>query len=324
MKVNRKIMISILAVISAAGFIGATAIAQTGNRAANIKSKGIFNYQNGTVVLDAADLTYLANEIDILENTYKAKTVEGLNTMGTYYSADGNITHENSHSVITPDLARNLSFDQLAKGILESQSIPADKAYTDLNGQQYYKMFDGGLTTDPAKADGEGLHIQAATADSLSAGAAAWVDGQLLIGTGADNNSYYNKGYAQGIADGLDNANIEYTYHHHIDSCVNHVSGSCTVTWERTGFVKDNAYCGSCNHYVDTAYFTGRHSNPECNGSTLSSSSVGYCHSGGWHDDCRNDIPGNYNHSYSYDNYICGYTEGGIESAKITFNKSES
>lgn len=324
MKTYKKCMI-LAASVAVFGASTLVAVAGTTNRAANIKSKGILNVKDGALIVDTRDLTYLANEIDILEKTYKSKTVEGLNRMGTYYAADGNITHESSQSVITPDLAaESLSFDQLANGILESQSIPSDKAYTDLNGQQYYKKSDGGLTADSSEADGEGLNIQAATSDSLSAGAAAWVDGQMLIGNGADNNSYYNKGYAQGIADGLDNASVEYTYHHHVDSCKEHVSGSCTVTWERTGFEKDNAYCGSCNHYVDTAYFTGRHSNPECNGATLSSSSVGHCHSGGWHDDCRNDIPDNYNHSYSYDNYICGYTEGGIESAKITFNVSSN
>ena len=33
-----------------------------------------------------------------------------------------------------------------------------------------------------------------ATADNITAGATAWVDGQLIVGTGVDNDYYYNKG----------------------------------------------------------------------------------------------------------------------------------
>lgn len=194
MKLKKKILISIIAVGVATSMVGITAVAQTGNRAANIKSKGIFDYQNGTTVMDSSDLIYLANEIDSLEHTYKSKTVEGLNTIGTYYTADGSVSHENSQSVITPELSRNLTFDQLLQGILESQSIPEGESFQDISGQQYYKTVDGRLTTASENADGDALLIHAATAENLSAGVAAWVNGTYIVGTGADNNSYYNQG----------------------------------------------------------------------------------------------------------------------------------
>lgn len=88
-----------------------------------------------------------------------------------------------------------------------------------------------------------------------------------------------------------------------------------------TEYVYDDTYCNSCSSYRNRAYFTGTHSNSLCNESTLYSSSIGHCHSGGWHDDPRSDIPDNCSHNYSYDKYICSYTEGGIESANITFNQ---
>jgi hypothetical protein len=38
--------------------------------------------------------------------------------------------------------------------------------------------------------------------DNLTAGTSAWVNGQYVVGTGRDNKSYYDSGYAKGFADG--------------------------------------------------------------------------------------------------------------------------
>lgn len=40
--------------------------------------------------------------------------------------------------------------------------------------------------------------VTAASEENLSAGTAAWVNGTLLLGTGGDNQSYYENGYKEG------------------------------------------------------------------------------------------------------------------------------
>ena len=41
-----------------------------------------------------------------------------------------------------------------------------------------------------------------ATADNITAGKTAYVNGELITGTGVDNDSYYNQGYTQGFESG--------------------------------------------------------------------------------------------------------------------------
>lgn len=50
----------------------------------------------------------------------------------------------------------------------------------------------------------EKINVASATADNLSAGTAAWVNGSLILGTGSDNKSYYNKGSEEGYKKGYD------------------------------------------------------------------------------------------------------------------------
>lgn len=57
-----------------------------------------------------------------------------------------------------------------------------------------------------------------ATAANLSKGATAWVNGRIITGTGADNNTAYNQGYTDGMNDALSGADISYTYHVHSGS----------------------------------------------------------------------------------------------------------
>lgn len=180
---SKRVLLTIVCILLGVGFFGVSAVAQTENRAANIKSKGIFDYQDGTVILDASDLTYLANEIDLLEDIYKAETVDALNQLGTYYRADGTLTHDSTESVLLPDHANLLDFGTIKNGILFSQSIPTEKT------------FEGTLPGNKETVSG---NINAASAGNLSLGEAAWVDGELIIGTGEDNLSYYAKGITDG------------------------------------------------------------------------------------------------------------------------------
>lgn len=270
-KVTRKAILSVAAVFVAISFVGITAVAQANGRAANIKSTGIINFKDGAAVIDTTDFIYLANEIDLLENTYKSEMVSSLNEMGTYFTSEGSVTHNIDESMILPESAEVLAFGQLTDGILNSQSIPEDKSYS------------GILPGSDETVTGT---LSAASADNLSLGTAAWVNGELLYGTGSDNSSYYNQGYADGIAN-INNGSIVYTYHEHSDSCFK----TCRVTYDITvkygnGLCNVNIVhheCGQSSQFLTGVPYTGQ--------------STEY-----------------------HDYYICGKTESTIESATIVFD----
>lgn len=200
MKKTKKIIVALVTTaITLSGVIGLTSSAQTDKRSANIKSKGIIDFQNGAAVISSSDLNYLADEIDLLEDTYKTETVNALNQVGTFYKLDGTTTFNPEESTLASSDASILPFSAITDGIINSQSIPAERTY---------------LGTLPGGTEMNG-NISAATAENLSLGTAAWVDGELIVGTGADNNSYYNRGYADGYANVVDSASISYAYHEH-------------------------------------------------------------------------------------------------------------
>ncbi|MBD5520420.1 MAG: hypothetical protein HDR03_04240 [Lachnospiraceae bacterium] len=136
-------------------------------------SKGIINYDSGKVIFDSSDLIKLANGIDNLKTCYQSEVVKSLNSIHTYYKPDGTVTHIESDA-ISSDEASNLTFAQICNGILKSQSLEH------LAGE----------------------NIMPASADNLSEGSAAWVDGDIVIGTGNDNKASYEQGYEKGYEDG--------------------------------------------------------------------------------------------------------------------------
>lgn len=196
MKARTKKLGLFIAIVMIAGLAAATsATAQTGRRASNIKSNGNFDFDSGKVTIYSSDLIYLADEIDLLEDTYKTGVAEALDQIGTYFKSDGTSTHNRNESTVAPSEATSLPFGAIREGIINSQSIPTERTYTG---------------TLPGQATQTSGNISAAQADHLSLGTAAWVDGDLIIGTGADNNTFYtqgsqdgyNKGYEQGNQDG--------------------------------------------------------------------------------------------------------------------------
>ena len=138
----------------------------------DLKSKGIINYDSGKVVFDSADLMKLSDGIDDLNVGYKYEAVRALNTIGTFFKENGEVTYDKTSGSIAPENASKLSFSDICTGILKSQSVDH------LAGQ----------------------NILAASEDNLSEGSAAWVNGRLLIGNGNDNKAFYDQGYEEGKA----------------------------------------------------------------------------------------------------------------------------
>lgn len=144
-----------------------------------LSSHGIINYDNGKIVADAADVSRLADSIDALGDDYAAVTCRALNRIGTFFDAAGNANHVSQAAETTA-----LSCEQLSDGILRSQSVD---------------------------------HLEAAPviADNITAGAAAWVNGQCIIGNGADNDRAYRRGIEDGENGDDDDIDIRYTCHVH-------------------------------------------------------------------------------------------------------------
>ena len=140
-----------------------------------IKSDG-----SKTVIFDKSDLDYLDGRIDAIEadvSTGKENLANALNPLGT------------NPSLSTP-LSGTSTFNELMEAINHSQAIPDKTIGESVSiATEDYELASK-VTGQTINSD---TKISAATADNLSLGTSAWVDGSLLIGTGADNKNYYNR-----------------------------------------------------------------------------------------------------------------------------------
>lgn len=189
--------------------IGTTVCAAGGHRRDEISSRGTIDYDNGTVVIDSADLTTLADEMDELETSFKTSAAKTLAQIGTYIQQDGGISYEEKQEIDPLKVA----FGNYISGILRSQSIAflADRQASDTKGPIYYKYEKNNLLEVTNVDTGMPVHIVPATADNLAVQTAAWVDGQCLAGNGFDNYYFYLKGFIEGYAAKM-GATVEYQY----------------------------------------------------------------------------------------------------------------
>lgn len=175
-------------------------------RKEKIISKGTVQFQEGKVSIAASDFIYLAEEIDRLESIYKCNLVKALNDIGTYFKADGSITYDSSQNETDSEEEKTkLAFLSIKQGILKSQSVESlvQLQAKDKNGNLlYYAKEDKNLFELTTDNTGYPLFYQAVTADNLSAGTSAWVNGKLIKGNGADNVAYKEQGYKEGYVQG--------------------------------------------------------------------------------------------------------------------------
>lgn len=208
----KKKILSFMTVLLLTGSVYMTAFAEgessypplprNGGTAAELKSYGKIVYQKGTdtIKIDSDDLYMLADQIDQV----KVEVTDQLEAMNTYFSTgdgivlstseDINVVHAKPYEEDFVD-PLDVNFDTLLEGIAVSQSVSQDvTAYGYPAGTELYKSAEGILTTDGSGKDTEKISVAAATADDLSAGTAAWVDGHLILGTGKCNKDYYETG----------------------------------------------------------------------------------------------------------------------------------
>lgn len=210
-----------------------------------IKSDG-----SKTVVFDKSDLDYLDGRIDAIEadvSTGKENLANALNPLGT------------NSSLGTP-LSGTSTFNEIMEAINHSQAIPDKTIGESVSiATEDYELASK-VTGQTINSD---TKISAATADNLSLGTSAWVDGSLLIGTGADNKNYYNCGYIQGTAEAFNSIDIKYTYHQHQGGCYSQCTGR--LTFVRDTKAQESEYrCDRCGRTYYLGGGSGKWTNTQC------------------------------------------------------------
>ena len=201
----------VLAITMALTFVGGMTLGAAASNHTWGSTGNVVYDNNGTktTVFNKQDLVYLDDRISTIEasvDTGKVNIAKKLNEW------------ELPADKIVP--TTNPSFNQINTALEYIKSIPnAGKEWKDASNNSYYVKEDGSITTNASEAkknaDGnvEPLKISAATAGNLSAGTSAWVDGSLLIGTGADNKNYYNQSESdfKQVSSGEWNDNLSHT-----------------------------------------------------------------------------------------------------------------
>lgn len=126
------------------------------------------------IVIDSADLVTLANATNELNTQFTDSLAAAVNNIGSVPQTDR--------------VAAGAQFSDILSAITNSQAIDSSESVY---------VLPNGTVTDDSTAEGVvETQITGATEANLTAGTAAWVDGQYIVGTGSDNNSYYAQGKA--------------------------------------------------------------------------------------------------------------------------------
>lgn len=302
------------------------ALADGSSRRGNINSKGKIDFGNGSVVLDSADLFYLADSIDELESTYKITTIDALNEIGTYFRGDGSVTNDVGINEIDTDEEKTaFSFGNIKSGILQSQSVASIsqiQAVDRTGNTLFYVNQDAAdnqnLLQTTTQDTGFAVCYKPISAENLTAGTAAWVDGHLIRGNGGDNASSYAQGFVDGQANVMDNLNVTYTYHYHEGDAEN--GGGCyekVTSSETCGAItlKREYYRGNTCHALCNSYYAEEY---ECSGC---GAVMGWrCAGGG--NSCGSmggQIGGNHMITANSWEPACGYAQGQILTATIVY-----
>ena len=214
---NRILSMIMAVTMMVSACMAATAAENPSATKADLRSEGAIRYSGGegNVIIDSADFYTLADRLDL----FKVRVAEQLGKQRTYLSKDASgvpltktdgiyVTHLEPTASEKVDPA-NLSFHTLMEGMAASQTIPKDPEAYDMDpGTKLYRGKDGKLQIgQKQQEDAQEVYIHEATAKELSAGAAAWVDGKLILGTGDANKTYHETG-SSGETSGSDGVSV--------------------------------------------------------------------------------------------------------------------
>lgn len=165
------------------GAEGRTVLAAAGETQGELHSVGRVQY--GQAVIDAGDLHSILSHITEKKNA----AADVLTQLGTRFRRQsGEYVYDRNPDVEQEamDLS-GISWRMLTQAAGDSQTIPDGLAV--LNPEAALHIEGVEERTD---------HYEAATEDNISLGRAAWVDGRLLLGNGADNDRAYRRGLQDG------------------------------------------------------------------------------------------------------------------------------
>lgn len=156
---------------------------QGGETSGDVRSRGRVQYEYA--VADANDFRGIADYI----SGKRDAAVGILNRLGTRFrQQSGEYIYDRNPDIGQEDIdITRIDWNLLAHAAADSQSVPA--GLTVLNPEAALHIEGVEESTD---------YYTAAIEDNLSAGKAAWVDGRLLLGNGADNERAYQRGREDG------------------------------------------------------------------------------------------------------------------------------
>lgn len=237
----RKIFKALIVSILCASVFSMSVFASSDNI---IDSKGLLYLENekepsNSVIFHSGDLTKM--------NTI---VLNGLNSL---------IKEINKYPRQSMDL--NADFGELTKALSVITEIPEDTYYYDRStngstcaryiksGTDYYLCNENGVKTGslplsnsfttisiveknhatvPASGEVQLVECMPVTENYLSAGTAAIINKTLYLGNGADDENFYNKGYAEGFKSAQSSGKLTYKYHSHTGTAT--AGGGCYGT----------------------------------------------------------------------------------------------
>lgn len=263
-------------------------------------SDGVIDYADGRIRIDAADFAMLADRTDALGDSYAQAACRALNGIGTYFDADGNVNHaaQTAESVV-------LDSGRIAEGIRQSQSV-------------------------------EHTGASPIAADNLTAGTAAWVNGQCIVGNGADNERAYRRGREDGMEEKSGAVDIQYTCHEH--------TGNGRTGWDDGAVIAQSSSPGGC---FLAGYHEHNYGGQKCSQVAVGHGDPGSCPCDGWQGEgsgggCKGCGHGEGDHSggscngrkriYAWDcgepvnhwKVSCGKKAGQIETATVTLRRENT
>lgn len=174
---------ALLAGILLAALAGKPAAAEAAEETGHLRSRGVLRCEEA--VIDAADL----QSIHAYVTEKKNRTAGILLQLGTKFwqRPEGIVCDRNPDSGQGDADPSQLGWPVLIQAAADSQKVP--EGLTVLHPEAALGIEGTGESTD---------HYVTAMADNISRGKAAWADGRLLLGNGADNDRAYQAGIHDG------------------------------------------------------------------------------------------------------------------------------
>lgn len=211
-------------------------------------------------IIIALILINLDNKNSNIEKTETSKEQLETTSDNTYVSMSKHLLEVNEKE------EKLLSFKTQIANYIKSKNV--NNFETTGDASVYINSFEEVLSIATKVTESE-----AATADNISEGKKAWVNGKLVTGNGADVENAYNNGYAKGYTEGQNSTGtIEYTYHTHGDGhcnetpiyhthsaqntapCYTRCSGVGSYYIDGTGMY----FCYKCGRSLSNSYYSGQ------------------------------------------------------------------